>query len=261
MLLPRVYEVAPVYKEHPAFSPPPPDAILWRYMDFAKFTSLIDKRALFFARADRLGDPFEGSTSQVNTSLHPIIYKDSLNSDALKGLPIGFQSLRRFHLINCWHWGEHESDAMWTRYSRQYDGIAVKTSFQALSNGFSGQTPVYIGKVNYIDYSSTFIPEGNAFAYYLHKRRAFEHEKEVRAIILKFPPMEPAKKELGILGLPDICEVGMYFEVDIATLIEEIVVAPFAPDWFIELVQSVTAQYGLPVSVRKSSLSDLPVWG
>ena len=30
-------------------------------MDFTKFVSLLEKRALFFARADQLGDPFEGA--------------------------------------------------------------------------------------------------------------------------------------------------------------------------------------------------------
>ena len=50
-----------MYKEHEAFAPPPPDAVLWRYMDFTKFVSLLEKQALFFARADKLeDDPFEG---------------------------------------------------------------------------------------------------------------------------------------------------------------------------------------------------------
>ena len=36
------------------------DTVLWRYMDFTKFVSLLEKSALFFPRADKLGDPFEG---------------------------------------------------------------------------------------------------------------------------------------------------------------------------------------------------------
>ena len=49
-----------MYKEHRACNPPSSDAILWRYMDFTKYVSLLEKRALFFARADKLEDPFEG---------------------------------------------------------------------------------------------------------------------------------------------------------------------------------------------------------
>ena len=56
--------------------PPPSDAILWRYMDFTKFVALLEMRALFFARSDKLNDPFEGSLPKRNiearyTNLHP----------------------------------------------------------------------------------------------------------------------------------------------------------------------------------------------
>ncbi|KAF5417648.1 MAG: hypothetical protein C5S38_01290 [Candidatus Methanophagaceae archaeon] len=51
-----------MYKEHPAFEKPSDEDIkIWRYIDFTKFVSLLDKKALFFARADRLSDSFEGS--------------------------------------------------------------------------------------------------------------------------------------------------------------------------------------------------------
>lgn len=48
--------------------PPPSEAILWRYMDFTKFVSLLEKSALFFARADKLDDPFEGFIPTNNTA-------------------------------------------------------------------------------------------------------------------------------------------------------------------------------------------------
>ena len=43
-----------MYQEHPSFNPPSDNATLWRYMDFTKFVSLLDKSALFFVRADKL---------------------------------------------------------------------------------------------------------------------------------------------------------------------------------------------------------------
>lgn len=61
-----------MYEEHPVFNPPSDDAVLWRYMDFTKFVSLLEKSALFFARADKLGDPFEGAFSKINVALQPI---------------------------------------------------------------------------------------------------------------------------------------------------------------------------------------------
>ena len=37
------------------------DQQLWRYMDFAKFAAMLRERSLYFPRADKLGDPFEGA--------------------------------------------------------------------------------------------------------------------------------------------------------------------------------------------------------
>ena len=55
-----------MYAEHPVFHTPDGDAVVWRYMDFTKFVSLLDRRALFFARAHKLGDPFEGTMTRAN---------------------------------------------------------------------------------------------------------------------------------------------------------------------------------------------------
>src|SRR6266478_4615364 len=38
-----------------------PNTVLWRYMDFAKFVALLEQRAVYFCRADLLGDRFEGA--------------------------------------------------------------------------------------------------------------------------------------------------------------------------------------------------------
>ena len=52
---------------HPCFTvPDDPNASVWRYLDFTKFVDMLERRQLFFARADKLGDPFEGSTSPLN---------------------------------------------------------------------------------------------------------------------------------------------------------------------------------------------------
>lgn len=56
-----------MYNEHPTFqAPEDEDVKVWRYMDFTKFVSLLDKRSLYFCRVDKLGDPFEGSLTEMN---------------------------------------------------------------------------------------------------------------------------------------------------------------------------------------------------
>lgn len=247
-----------MYEEHPDIDHPLDEATLWRYMSFTKFVSLLDKSALFFARADKLSDPFEGSYSPVNVALRPTIYAEYADSTAVERRSTAMatlRNLRRFFLLNCWHQNDHESEAMWKLYSGERDGIAVRCTFQSLKQSLTSEESIYVGRVSYVDYKSTFIPERNAMSAYFHKRKSFEHENEVRAICMKLP-------EGGNTGRPvlDICDVGLYLDVDLSQLIEEVVVAPYAEDWFFELIESVASQYQLEAAVRRSSLAELPVW-
>lgn len=66
------------YTPQPSFGTPSRDRRIWRYMSLAKFMSLLDTRALFFARSDRLGDPFEGSYPIANRQLR------AMQADALR---------------------------------------------------------------------------------------------------------------------------------------------------------------------------------
>lgn len=48
--------------EHTSLERPALSDILWRYMDFTKFVSMLVKKGLFFSRLDRLGDEYEGGS-------------------------------------------------------------------------------------------------------------------------------------------------------------------------------------------------------
>ena len=245
-----------MYEEHPNFEPPKDDAILWRYIDFTKFVSLLETQSLFFARADKLGDPFEGAYSKVNIALRPVLYEGKIPESGLRQIAASTKEARRFTKINSWHEANHESAAMWSLYSRERDGIAIKTDFKSLSQSFTCTDSIYIGKVNYVDYDTTFIPEGNLFFPYLHKRQSFEHEREVRAITMKFPT-----RDGKVDWSTEVDDMGTYYDVDISLLINEVIVAPFADNWFIELVQSVAARYELRAPVSRSGLAESPTWG
>ena len=243
------------YKENAFFEPPPAEAVLWRYMDFTKFASLLDRSALFFARADKLGDPFEGSYSQMNKELRPTLYSDSIPDHTIRNFTNFMKETRRFTYVNCWHWSRYESAAMWSLYSRERDGIAVKTDFQALSQSLVGSHDVHIGKIKYVHYDETFIPENSTVGPYLYKRKSFEHETEVRAIIQDIPMND------GGLDLSrDAHAVGTYVDVRVSQLIKEVVVAPYAEDWFLDLVQSISQMYGMLAPVYRSALGEAPVW-
>jgi hypothetical protein len=49
--------------QHPAFpQPADPHAVIWRYMDIAKFADIVSHGRLYMPRADLLGDEHEGTT-------------------------------------------------------------------------------------------------------------------------------------------------------------------------------------------------------
>ena len=266
-----------MFKHDHLLSTPSPETVLWRYMDFAKFVALLEKRSLFFARADKLGDPFEGYLPR--RLLEELKNTYSGNADPKDNIFWNmtqvFKTVATFTLVCCWHESPYESAAMWKLYSRENDGIAIKTTFESLSKSLICDEDVFISRVNYIDYD-TINPVGifdqkdrmflerkghdlSIRSQLLHKRNSFEHEREVRAI----HPI--AMKGLYSGGMTkEIAQppydFGHYLQTDLPLLIHNIVVAPFAPDWFVELVGSVATHYHCDGLVTQSSLGGDPIW-
>jgi len=80
----------PANTVHPVFQQPVnPDVKVWRYMDFAKYAALLEESALWFSRADklgesfgdRLGDPFEGTISHATLEAYRTEYLSSVGDE------------------------------------------------------------------------------------------------------------------------------------------------------------------------------------
>lgn len=242
---------------HPVFKQPTnPGAVIWRYMDFTKFVSMLESSALFFARADCLGDPFEGSYSRGNERLRPIIYQ-GMPSEALSRMATENASftrlLRQWTFISCWHLNEGESAAMWKLYAQTNEAVALKSSFFRLANAVDDKT--YVGMMEYIDFDRDWLPEGNTFYPYVHKRLSFAHEREVRAVIQELPVND---KGIDLTKEPPIG--GVERIVNLATLVESIYVAPTCPAWFKNTVEKVVRRYGLSTPVLQSALDAEPFY-
>jgi hypothetical protein len=240
-----------MYEEHPSFKAPPDENIkIWRYMDFTKFASLLDTRRLFFNRSDKFKDRFEGSWPKAN---HEARRLWTTTPARMAELSAQHERIRKYFALNCWHMNEVESAGMWDLYIKSGEGVAIQSTFQRLKRSMIDDESVYIGVVKYIDYSTASINQTNLFNAYLHKRQSFEHEREIRAIVNKWPP-PPAQ----VGGKPDhtleTMKSGIDIKVDIERLIEKVYIAPGSPDWFADLVKAVTQRYGYQFPV---SISDL----
>ncbi len=229
---------------------PDPDLLIWRYMDFHKFISLLHFRKLHFTRADRFEDVFEKKMADVLLQDWPEDRRKSYEKirKASRQEPAGTY-------ISCWTNHDRESYAMWQIYAKE-NGVAVQTRVSRLEEALSN-SEVRICKVHYLDLQGKdgmqdapgFWDEREGVLrrnYYVCKPKAYEYEREVRALVLE-------EKEDPSINIP----------VEVAALIENIYISPFASLWFVDLVKDlVCGGYGLKdkniymshIKLNKSSL-------
>jgi hypothetical protein len=183
-----------MYAAHNEFPQPRDEnAKLWRYMDFTKLVSMLESQSLFLARADRLGDSFEGSypLPTFNSRLPP---PDDVPADEREAYVLGVhhravanRQQPKFMAVSCWHMNQYESAAMWRLYLKSDEGLAIQTRYATLREAVTDETISFMGVVRYIDYEKQWFQEGNVLTAFMHKRRSFEHEREVRIIVPKWP--------------------------------------------------------------------------
>lgn len=242
-----------VYVEHPKLSLPSDLQLrTWRFMDFIKFVALLEESSLYFSRLTELSDPLEGFLSkpvvqQMSTPPAGLSAEELKHFEDVRQHNLGFMRWSRELLfVSCWHLNEHESAAMWRLYLKSDEGVAVQSTLARMIQAFTvAPRSVFMGQMAYIDYDVDSMPTGNGFFLALHKRRSFEHERELRAIVT---PHE----------LED--RIGIIVPVDLRSLIERVFVAPNSHPWVRDLVQKVLARFQLDVPVVHSALDDRPLY-
>lgn len=259
------------------------DAIVWRYLDFPKFISLLESSALYFCRSDLFSDKYEGSLTK-----NAIKFREDNWRDHMPRIPdehfkymMQIQSFRlreerKNFYINCWHMNEYESAAMWELYGIKGQSIAIQSSYRTLrellpiNQSASGQPVeghVDIGLVQYLDYENDPMPQIYSFDPFLRKRKSFSHENEVRLIYQT--PTTSGSYEKNSVGKYEFrpndgelfsCMPGVSIKVDLSRLIKNVYVSPDSDNWFKDLVDSVLHRYCLSVELCQSNLNDSPVY-
>lgn len=231
------------------------NAIIWRYLDFKKFESLINEKSLFFCRADFLGDKFEGSIPEKEADY----LTKTTNDEIRKGYKEIFKEFRPSSMVCCWHIADDESQLMWNSYSSE-KGVAIKSTKERLFNSLiSCKETIWPTKVRYINYlKDTWY--GNdfptSFSFILplnHKRIEFKSEKEFRLIIHKgeivrnkdFWENQPNKK-------------GILVVVDLNILIEKVVLNPNIESELESRIRKLGLNVG--ITIEKSNLSNEPLY-
>jgi hypothetical protein len=244
------------------------NAKIWRYMDFAKFASILSSEALYFACPSDFADPYEGyypksyvaaMSALAQAPFDQLVVTRNQMAERFPGIDVGpidtaiftakdrirkgISEIRLKFGVNCWHKNEHESEAMWKLYAASGQGIAVESTAIQLRDAIQDKVGLHIGDVHYADFATAPI-EKNLVNYGLFfKRKSFEHEKELRATL---PLKVPGK------GIPMKC--------DLDVLVTKIHISPFAPPFFRDAVADLCSgnAWKLSKPVVRSTLFDAP---
>ena len=207
---------------------------VWRYMSYARFVWLLQKKQLWLSRADHLGDPWEVSLAgdQLAEVLarHPIAPLPSTGAVRETSMQRSERIIKKWRqktFINCWSASDHESHALWRIYCPTSDGVAIQTTLFQLQTSV-GDLPVH--RVTYATPGSTKrTPTLDDLA--TKKRPMFAYEQEVRIIHL-IDEDGPAPPPVGF-GLPWDCEKH----------VESICVHPEADQSFMDTVTASVETY------------------
>jgi hypothetical protein len=234
------------------------NAKIWRYMTFDKFLWLLEKKKLYFARLDRFEDPFEGKIfkktiekyidQRIFIEPHSSSYNyliDHANNSFI------IQSLTTF--ISCWNLSDIESMALWKIFSKEKNSICIQSTYATLCSLLDND--VYLGVVSYEDANPEESIHENMISYLFRKRKFFQYENEVRAVIRKYNEYEQQildkrnydgnslirnKVETSVhINLP----INTQRSIDPHSLISKIIVNPESEDWFFEFVKETVIKY------------------
>ena len=232
-----------IYQKHPNFKTLDKDdeldddVIIWRYLKEKIYINeviidvipnMLEKQCLYFTRADKFSDTWEGKPSQNNCSMY-----DFLNNKCLKRTA-----------INCWNINDFESNLMWETYVGKGNGIVIQSSIGKLRSSFekSVGNDEYVGKVQYLKSFDEIPTELNRFEPVLRKRCQYKDEAEVRVVT--------AKQNDGVFD-----EDGVDIPVSFEKLIEKIYLSPESDDLFKNKIEELFKKHKLDIKVLTSELS------
>lgn len=254
-----------MFQQHEEFQEPEDTTILWRYVDLARYLDLLLKKQLFFSRADKFEDPFEGKSNKpgADESLKDHIKQIPKESRTKEDVEKAKQKIdeakekqrkkRTEVTVSSWHANKDESFAMWKIYSKGNYGIALQTTYERLKHCFQAtDKPVHIGTVIYYDEKCDPVPVNeDSFIPFLRKRRIYDYENEVRCCYALSPD---SGKEFE-WQQQDIYN-GVFIPVDLDTMIERVYISPYSPKWLRDIVEGINKKFNLKKEIIHSKVFD-----
>lgn len=221
------------------------DTKLYRYVSFRQFLDFVETKKTSLSRIKSWDDTWEVPSAKLPTQIDdgPIRLSFWNHCESMFG--------------QCWSL-HHESDAMWRIYSPQKEGVVIQTSVKK----FSLMTDIKfaaLGPVIYYNDLKVVMDE-----IYLHpgqeeygrftegflKRKAFEHEAEVRLVTADDTNCLVQRLSDGA--------TRFYIDLDPLEFIQGITIDPRADERYVEVIQKYCERMGFTIQPAKSSLYSDP---
>lgn len=249
------------------------NSIIWRYMDLEKFESLLKDKALFFCRADKFSDPFEGSIPKRESEYRikeERIWADDFGrpfdlrkaEENIKATSDLQKRLKESLVVNCWHINQNESDAMWRLYLKDNEGVAIQSTKEKIYSELEKVSDtIRPSKIRYlvyeediwfhsIDYPHTHY---NLLVPFIHKRKEFMHENEFRLFI---EILEVERNAAYWDSQPN--HKGKLVSIDVNKLVDKIILPPTSDERTDSKIKELAKKYGYDFTFEKSKLSSEP---
>jgi len=232
---------------------PPDETPVWRFLSLPKFLALLDARSLHFARLDLLEDVHEGTIPGISldcdSMLRVTVHEEGrsrLHTCEMRPILRDAKDRRSSTWVSCWFAARHDNDAMWKLYGGQDPdfAVAIRSTVGRLKSVLTPCTDhVYIGLVSY---DKTELPL-HVVECYFRKRPCFTHEQELRVLISN--SLGPVRGNRPVIPIP----------VDLATLIEAVIVSPRSEHWYSLMLRSLLDKLGCcDVEMTGSTMSLQP---
>lgn len=229
---------------------------LWRYIAFESYEKMLRSGGLWFNRADRFPDEYEGLLSLGNDRLRAQIYEAQHPlASAHQRLLAMLKEAKKWTYLNCWNQDQAESPFMWsndTGFGKPE--VAIQTTYGRFRR-YTGS--IFCATVEYLDYETDWIPEGNSLFPFFHKRKdRYWRENEFRAIVQQFPRQAVEFDQTDFYDLKQETDIdGLLLKVDLNWLIVKTVVSPKASAELLSRVMQLNEEFDVTNPVTRSELA------
>jgi hypothetical protein len=236
---------------------PRDEEVVYRYMPFYKFEDLALSKELYLSRGDQFDeeDSYEGTETKFGKNLRRVVH----DSDAFDENTRLYERNRRCVAINSWYVGDRESEAMWNKFAKETDGIAIRTRVGKIRSALSSwDRYLCVRKMEYTENHEGELTKFGCplFPFSIKRKRDFVDEDFVDENELRIIYGEGKGCTDGsqLYKAQKIADIKVRIPIDPSILIGEIVLAPKSTISVLNKVQKISKLTGLHVPIVRSSL-------